>query len=97
MPFGIDIRRIDEIYAGGEGTFDQLVGAGLIDFAPDLPPALAAEGRRSQADFRDIEAGAAERAMFHVLLPRDCFQSICCCADRSDARPSRGGIVTICA
>lgn len=93
MAFSIDIRGVDEIHAGGERTFDQLGGAGLIDLAPDLPSALAAEGRRSQADFRDIEAGAAERAMFHVLLPRiDSCRFFVTPSDR--CATERAGIVT---
>ncbi len=60
-PFGIAVRihvgRVDEVDPGFEGTSEQGVGFGLLDRADAAPDSAAAEGHRTEAQFRDEEPG----------------------------------------
>ena len=65
----IGIRRIDDVDTGVERAADQHIGLGLIEIAHLAIDACAAEGHRSQAQFRHVKAGAAELIHAHGDKP----------------------------
>src|SRR4051795_5667907 len=54
----VDIGRVDEVAAGRREMVKDGVAGGLVG--------LAAEGHRPEAERADVEAGPAEKAIFHL-------------------------------
>src|SRR6185436_19960914 len=57
---GVDVGRVDEVYAAVERGVDDADGVGAIVVAP------RAEHHRSQTQWADLDTGAAERTVLHV-------------------------------
>ena len=70
LPPGIDVGCIEEVHTGFETEIDQR--SGFIDAA--VAPLrekrmIAPEGSRSKTQGGNLETGAAEGSVFHLLTP----------------------------
>jgi hypothetical protein len=66
LALGVDVGGIEEVDAGVDGGFDELVGSGLIDGAYGSEEAGAAvEGHGAETERGDEEAGVAECLVLH--------------------------------
>ena len=67
LAVGVDVGGVDEVDAGVDGGFEELIGAGLVDAIDGFPDAFVGgrEGHGAEADFGDEEAGVAEGVEFH--------------------------------
>ena len=63
--FGVDIRRVDEVDAGVECRLDLRLHLGQAQPPDDFPASFAAVGHRAEADFRYVQAGAAQQTVMH--------------------------------
>ena len=69
----IDIGGVDEVDAGVDARVDHPLGFGKIAVADRCERACAAEGHGAQSQCRNLQAGTAKGAVFHVG-PRDCVE-----------------------
>ena len=60
LALGVDVGCVEEVDAGVDGAFDELVGSALVDCADDFEAAGAAvEGHSAETEGGDEEAGVA--------------------------------------
>ena len=68
LAFGVDVGGIEEVDAGVDGGFDELVGSGLVDGADGSEEAGAAmKGHGAETEGRDEQASVAKGLVLHGI------------------------------
>ena len=77
FPFGIHVRRVDEVDPGVEGRADDGFGLRGAELPDGFEHALAAERHRAEAEFGDVDPRLAESSILHGPFFSSCRVSKC--------------------